>query len=153
MAQHFVSDQHGRIPNVTLYHENPNIQTFHTTNAGDPFPFTHCHDTTNSSFEREKIKITDFDHLRFHPEEMKRPVVFDVDHSWRVFGLAHDLSDGLWMYDVSGNALLQLVKRCIKGLTFKSSWIAKVQVDLQDAVACIKLIMAQPNFVTGVPLP
>lgn len=84
---------------------------------------------------------------------MKRPVVFDVDHSWRVFGLAHDLSDGLWMYDVSGNALLQLVKRCIKGLTFKSSWIAKVQVDLQDAVACIKLIMAQPNFVTGVPLP
>ncbi|KAK0435500.1 hypothetical protein EV421DRAFT_1908574 [Armillaria borealis] len=107
----------------------------------------------NSSFEREKITITDLNHLRFTPEEMKRPVVFDVDHSWRVFGLAHDLPDGLWMYGLSGNTPLKLVKRRIKGLTFKSSWIAEVQVDLQDAAACINFIIAQPSFVHGNPLP
>ncbi len=79
--------------------------------------------------------------------------MFNVDHTWRVFSLAHDLPDGLWMYNLSGNVPLQLVKRRIKGLTFKSSWITKVQVDLQDTAACINFIIAQPYFVHGTPLP
>ncbi len=152
-AQQFVSDQHGHISNVTFYYENPNIQVFHATETGDPLPFIYCHDLVSSSFERENLKVTDLDHFYFSTKEMKKPVIFDIDHSWRVFSLAHNVLDGLWMCNLSGKAPLELIKRCIKGLTFKSSWIAEVQVDLQNAVAYIKLIMAHPYFVSGIPLP
>lgn len=41
-------------------------------------------------------------------------------------------------------------------MTFKSRWIAEVKIDLEDTITtitCVKLIMAHPAFVPGVPLP
>ncbi len=56
------------------------------------------------------VSLDNICQLSLMPEEMKRPVVFDVKHGWRMFGSALDSKDGLWMFNLSGRKPLELTK-------------------------------------------
>ncbi|PBK98137.1 hypothetical protein ARMGADRAFT_1075010 [Armillaria gallica] len=153
MSGIFLTDKDGKVPSSFTISLNPHLQAFNHPVGSLPLPLIVCQDRVNLAFVSDPLSAADINQFRPKPEEMKRPVVFDIKHSWRAFGSSLDLEEGLWMHDLSGKKSLELAKRRNLGMTFKPRWIADVKVDLEDAITCINFIMAHPAFIPSIPLP
>ncbi|SJL16833.1 uncharacterized protein ARMOST_20362 [Armillaria ostoyae] len=133
--------------------ENPKIQAFNAIKADHLLSFIHCKDPVNSTFSENPLAMTNIDHFYFEPLNMKRPVVFNIKHSWKVFRITEESEDEAWIYDLSGKWLLQLTRKRNGDVVFQTGWVAKIAIDFQDAVNCIQFILSHPSFVLNVPLP
>ncbi|KAK0440202.1 uncharacterized protein EV420DRAFT_1650599 [Desarmillaria tabescens] len=131
MTSYFLSDENGSIPYNFIICKVPKIRVYHTPLCSpeytNPLPLIHSKPTSPGPLGNEE---TD-----------------------RVRCIAEDSDKGSWMFDLSGNQPLELVRRKKHGIAFKSSWIAEVKLDIEDVITCINFIMAHPSFVPGVPLP
>ncbi|KAK0236484.1 hypothetical protein EDD85DRAFT_954349 [Armillaria nabsnona] len=152
MSQIFLMDKDSKIPSTYTISTNPHLQAFNHPVGSSLLPLIVCQDRINTSFANNSLTASDISQFNLNPEKMKRPVVFDVKHGWRVFRSSLDLEEGLWLFNLSGRKPLKLTKHWNRGMTFKSGWIADVKVDIEDAITCVNFIMAHPAFIPGVPL-
>ncbi len=153
MSQYFLTNQNGSVPTTHSSLDQPHIQFFNTPVISTPLPLIFCQDHVNPSFVTDTLSLDDISQFSLTPKEMKWPVVFDIKHSWRIFGSALDLEEGLWMFDLLGRKPLELTKHRNKGMSFKTGWIANIKIDIKDVITCTNFIMAHPAFVLGIPLP
>ncbi len=153
MSQYFVTNANSNVPHSYTISHNPHIQVFHMTDIINPPILIHYQDQVDSSFVNNPPSSFDISLLETSPEEMKQPIVFNVKHSWRIFGSSLDSQEGLWMFNLSGRKPLELAKHHNLGMTFKAGWIANVKVDIEDAITCINFITAHLSFIQGIPLP
>ncbi|PBK79375.1 hypothetical protein ARMGADRAFT_1040867 [Armillaria gallica] len=153
MSQYFVTDANGNIPHTYTVSLNPHLQSFHASDIINPSSMLYYQDRVEASFASQPLSLMDVTTIEAKPQEMKQPIVFDVKHSWRIFGSLLDSDEGLWMFDLSGRRPLELAKHRSIGMTFKSGWVADVKIDIEDAITCINFITMHPSFVPGTPLP
>ncbi|PBK98139.1 hypothetical protein ARMGADRAFT_1075012 [Armillaria gallica] len=153
MSQYFVTNANGNVPRAYTVSLNPHLQSFHVSDIINPPSMLYYQDRVEASFASQPLSLTDVATIEAKPEEMKQPIVFNVKHSWRIFGSSLDSDEGLWMFDLSGRRPLQLAKHCSISMTFKSGWVADVKIDIEDAIICINFITTHPSFIPGTPLP
>ncbi|KAK0224857.1 hypothetical protein EDD85DRAFT_940850 [Armillaria nabsnona] len=108
--------QNGNVPSSTTVLMDPHLQGFNIQGEVNLLLFIHCHDPVSPSFTTNKLSLIDVNQTQANPKEMNRPILFNVEHSWRAFRSLLDDKDGLWMYDLSGRKPLELMKRKNKGI-------------------------------------
>ncbi len=153
MSQYFMTDVNGNIPCAYTICRNPHLQTFHTPDIINPPSLLSYQERVDASFASQPLSLLDLTTIDAKPEEMKLPIVFDIKHSWRIFGSSLDSAEGLWMFDLSGKKQLELACCRNVGMTFKTGWIVDIKIDIEDAITCINFITAHTSFVPGTPLP
>ncbi|PBK84515.1 hypothetical protein ARMGADRAFT_1037013 [Armillaria gallica] len=153
MSQYFVTDVNGNIPCAYTICHNPHLQAFHIPDIINPPSLLSYQERVDASLASQPLSLMDLATIDAKLKEMKLPIVFDIKHSWRIFGSSLDSAEGLWMFDLSDKKQLELARCHNVGMTFKTGWIMDIKIDIEDTITCINFIMAHTSIVPGTPLP
>ncbi len=151
--QYLLSENNGSIPQSVVVCRMPYIQAYNKPLHDSPIPFITCHEPVSMAFTEDFFSLSELEQTHFDITEMKCPVLFNVEHLWRVFGISLDFPYGPWMFDLSGWLPLELAPCRSGGLAFKASWVREVKNNLEDAAAAINSITLHRAYVPGNPLP
>ncbi|KAK0479377.1 hypothetical protein EDD18DRAFT_1113874 [Armillaria luteobubalina] len=127
MTQYLLSDHDGHIPCSAIVSCNPHMQAYnHPHHNADVYLLLTCN-PSSSSFTEDMVTVKDLENLQINLLNMAKPIVFDVQHPWRIFGSALDSPYRMWMFDLSEELPLELIERKDGELTFRNGWAKETQ--------------------------
>ncbi|KAK0486789.1 hypothetical protein EDD18DRAFT_1360458 [Armillaria luteobubalina] len=153
MTKYLLADNEGNMPQSAIICCYPIIQSYNCPFHKISLLLLTCKDPVSPALHEVWVTLINIDQWQFNPINMTCVVVFDVMHSWRIYGSSLNSPYSLWMFNLSGHLQLELTQKKDGSLGFKTSWLKEVKGNLEDAISGVAHLSIQPTFVPCCPFP